>query len=164
MGSVNHLSSSEVTKSASSSYRIRAAEMSDSPEIAHLTTELGYPASEQEVSSRLAGLLPLANHFVAVAEATDGQLLGWVAAERRLLLVCEARVELVGLVVRQNARRLGLGRTLLAAAEQWGVLQGCNAIFVRSNVTRSESHPFYKRLGYRRNKTQHSYLKELAGT
>jgi GNAT superfamily N-acetyltransferase len=153
-----------MTKGASPPCRVRVAEMSDAPEIAHLTTELGYPASEQEISSRLAGLLPLANHFVAVAEVMDGQLLGWVAAERRLLLHYEARAELVGLVVRPDARRLGLGRALVAAAEQWAVRQGWNAIFVRSNVARSESHPFYERLGYRRNKTQHSYLKEFAGT
>jgi hypothetical protein len=32
---------------------------------------------------------------------------------------------------------------------------------VRSNVTRTESHPFYERLGYARVKTQHAYRKRL---
>jgi GNAT superfamily N-acetyltransferase len=58
--------------------------------------------------------------------------------------------------------RAPVGKALVAAAEEWACAQGVDAITVRSNATRAESHPFYERLGYVRRKTQHSYAKALA--
>lgn len=139
---------------------IRPAVASDAPEIARLTTELGYPSSADEIASRLAGLLGSDSCFIAVAEASS-TLVGWVAAERRLLLESGERAELVGLVVDRAARRTGIGRALVAAAEQWAAARRLQVISVRSNVARAESHPFYERLGYHRIKTQHAYAKQL---
>jgi GNAT superfamily N-acetyltransferase len=107
-------------------------------------------------------LLPSPAHFVAVAERS-GSLLGWVAAERRMLLESGERAELVGLVVGAAARRAGVGKALVSAAEQWATAQQLKVISVRSNIARLESHPFYESIGYARKKTQHSYAKELAG-
>ena len=59
-------------------------------------------------------------------------------------------------------RGLGVGRLLVTAVEQWAWARGLDQMAVRSNVTRSESHPFYERLGYVRAKTQHAYRKRLA--
>ena len=42
-----------------------------------------------------------------------------------------------------------------------GRRRGLGVIAVRSNVARTESHPFYERLGYVRTKTQHAYRKHL---
>jgi GNAT superfamily N-acetyltransferase len=139
---------------------IRSAAATDAGEIARLTTLLGYPASTEEIARRLAMLLPSASHFIAVAEGSAG-LAGWVAAERRVLLESGARAELVGLIVDQESRHLGIGSALVGAAEDWAVTQGLSVISVRSNVVRLESHPFYERLGYTRRKTQHAYVKEL---
>ena len=59
-------------------------------------------------------------------------------------------------------RGLGVGRLLVTAVEQWAWERGLDQMAVRSNVARSESHPFYERLGYVRAKTQHAYRKRLA--
>jgi GNAT superfamily N-acetyltransferase len=67
-------------------------------------------------------------------------------------------------VVDADQRRAGVGQALLSAAEQWAVHQGVSWLIVRSNVVRAASHPFYKRLGYLRTKTQHVYRKQLATT
>jgi GNAT superfamily N-acetyltransferase len=87
--------------------------------------------------------------------------IGWVAAERRLLLESGERAEIVGLIVTADARRSGTGLALVKAAEEWAAEQGMQTISVRSNVARLESHPFYERLGYVRTKTQHAYAKQL---
>ena len=71
------------------------------------------------------------------------------------------RAELIGLVVDSAARRRGLGRALVDAAEQWARSRGLTTVKVRSNVTRELSHPFYEALGYVREKTQHSYRKRF---
>ena len=146
---------------AKRSYRIRRARVSDAGEFARLTSELGYPATAGQIAPRLRALLPLTDHFVTVAAETKGHLLGWIAAERRFLLHDEPRVEIVGLVVDAAARRCGIGEALVRTVEEWAVDQGVGRIAVRSNVTRQESHPFYERLGYRQEKTQHAYVRTL---
>ena len=89
---------------AKRSYRIRRVRVNDASEFARLTTELGYPATAAQIAPRLRALLPLTDHFVAVAEETRGHLVGWIAAERRLLLSDEPRIEIVGLVVAERGK------------------------------------------------------------
>lgn len=144
-------------------FRIRPARVTDAAEIARLAGELGYPASQPDMQARLAEVLARPEHHVLVAES-GGALLGWAAAEIRTLLVSGRKAELMGLVVATQARRLGVGKTLVEAIQRWGAEQGCDRLTVRSNVARTESHPFYERLGYARTKTQHVYLKRFGAT
>jgi GNAT superfamily N-acetyltransferase len=140
--------------------RLRNARLDDAAEIARLSCELGYPATAQDIAARLTVLLPLSHHHAMVVQGNDG-LLGWIAVERRLTLESGERIEIVGLVVSPVARRSGIGQALVADAERWALAQGFDSIVVRSNVARTESHPFYERLGYVRRKTQHAYSKPL---
>jgi len=139
---------------------IRPASLSDAAAIAGLTTELGYESSASEIEMRLRRLLAREDYFLEVAEA-DGHVVGWVAAELRTLLEFEPRIEVVGLVVASTHRRRGIGRTLVEAVDTWRTKRGIATIFVRSNVARSESHPFYESMGYTRRKTQHAYVKHV---
>lgn len=140
--------------------RLRAARPDDAAEIARLADELGYPTSVSDMHERLGMLLPQQRNHVVVAEGSCG-LLGWIAVERRLTLESGERIEIIGLVVGAAARQGGVGRRLVAGAEQWAVAQGFDAIGVRSNVARDESHPFYECLGYVCCKTQHVYRRPL---
>jgi GNAT superfamily N-acetyltransferase len=85
-----------------------------------------------------------------------------VHGSEQLLLESGRRCELLGLVVDARHRGRGVGRRLVAAVEDWAAERGLDQMAVRSNVARTESHPFYERLGYARVKTQHSYRKSLA--
>ena len=139
---------------------LRLARLEDAAGIATLATELGYPSSESEMKSRIERLLQSDAYFLAVAEQ-ELRLIGWVAAEKRLLLESGERAEIVGLIVTADARRSGTGLALVNAAESWAAENGMRSISVRSNVARLESHPFYERLGYTHTKTQHAYTKQL---
>jgi len=141
--------------------KVRRATPADADEMARLSDELGYPAQPEQMQARLALLLPQARQFIAVA-ASEHALYGWISVERRLLIEYGERVEIVGLVVDARVRRSGVGKALVAAAEDWARAQGVDAITVRSNVARAESHPFYEHLGFVRRKTQHNYAKMLA--
>jgi len=140
--------------------KLRKAVMDDAPEIARLTEELGYPASTEAMRTRLAALLPHPDHHISVVE-DGGRLHGWIAVEHRRTLESGERMEIVGLVVDANCRGSGMGRMLVADAEQWARQCGFDAMSVRSNIVREGSHPFYERLGYVRRKTQHCYVKPL---
>lgn len=139
---------------------IRRAHVEDAAEIARLSGELGYPVPSAEVALRLAELLRHERHDVLVA-ADGGRLLGWLHVEHRLSLEGGDRVELVGLVVDEKARRRGIGRALVGVAEGWSRARGSPSLIVRSNVARERSHPFYESLGYSRSKSQHVYTKQL---
>jgi GNAT superfamily N-acetyltransferase len=86
---------------------------------------------------------------------------GWVHCAEHQLLETGRRCELLGLVVDARVRGRGVGRRLVTAAEGWAAARGLEQMAVRSNVARSDSHPFYERLGYVRVKTQHAYRKRL---
>ena len=143
-------------------HQVRPATLGDCAEIARLSAELGYPASASEIATRLSLLLKRSDYAVFVIDGEPPRLLGWIALENRLILEYGANVEIVGLVVDREARRLGLGKILVAAAETWARAREVGKVVVRSNVVRSESHPFYERLGYLREKTQHAYAKNLS--
>ncbi|WP_243318953.1 GNAT family N-acetyltransferase [Geothrix paludis] len=144
------------------SHQIRSATLSDASDIARLSDALGYPAEHEEIARRLAVLLPNPLHLVLVAEPLEGHgLLGWLAAEQRITLESGTKFEIVGLVVDGTARRSGIGKALVQAAEAWVLDQSGTGLGVRSNVLRPESHGFYESLGYLRKKSQHVYHKGL---
>lgn len=144
-------------------FEIRHARVDDAPGMARLSGELGYPVEVPAMRGRLAVLTTDARHFVAVAEDAAGRLLGWVHSEHRLTVEGGEMVECTGLIVDSAARREGVGRLLMEAAEKWGLERGSGTIRVRSNAARGASHAFYEALGYTRTKIQHVYVKRLPG-
>ena len=140
---------------------LRRARQDDAAELARLSAQLGYPQQDVVFAARLRRLLVSADHPVIVASDDGRTLLGFVAIERRLLLEAGERVEIVGLVVDDRARRRGIGQALVRAAEDWARDIGVAELMVRSNAARAESHPFYEGRGFVRAKTQHVYRKRL---
>ena len=139
---------------------VRPATVGDAPHVAQLSGQLGYPVAVDTIATRLARLLDRTGDVVLVAEA-NGEVVGWVHGSEQALLESATRCELLGLVVDARHRTRGIGRRLVAAVESWAEGRGLQLVSVRSNVSRTESHPFYERLGYSRVKTQHAYRKRL---
>lgn len=74
----------------------------------------------------------------------EGLAIGCVYVEKR---VDHAYLGLLAVDPQQQGR--GLGRELVAAAEQHARQQGCRAMDLRVISARSELLPFYQKLGYR---------------
>ena len=132
---------------------IRAARLADSARIAALTEQLGYPATEAEIRTRLTTLGAREDHAFYVAEI-DGEVAGWIGVRTDLSLEGGGYAEIVGLVVDERRRGKGLGEDLVHAAEAWARAQGATKLRVRSNVIRDRAHKFYLRLGYTITKRQ----------
>jgi GNAT superfamily N-acetyltransferase len=142
--------------------RIRQARPQDAADVARLSGQLGYPATEQEMAERLAATFAATDvHSVLVAEAPSGQVIGWASVTITPLLEVPLRSEINGLVVAEEHRSLGAGAKLLEAAEQWSKEKGCREMSVRSNVVRERAHSFYLRHGYEHYKTQKAFRKPL---
>ena len=132
---------------------IRRAEPRDSPRLAELSTELGYPMTPAEAGARLAELSGHPDHAILVAEA-GGRVAGWIQVSLPRIFETPARAEIAGLVVDETARGAGIGRELVGAAVDWARERGCVAVRVRSNVLRERAHGFYRREGFVDLKTQ----------
>jgi GNAT superfamily N-acetyltransferase len=142
---------------------VRRAVVTDATQIARLAVQFGHPVIAAELRERIAAQGALPSQYLAVAQDSSTNLVGWIQAVRGLVLIAGERAEIIGLVVDAAARRCGVGSLLLKAAQQWAYAAGVAEIMVRSNVQRDSAHIFYLALGYNRLKTQHVYAKTLLG-
>jgi GNAT superfamily N-acetyltransferase len=143
------------------SCEIRTAHVGDADTLAPLLEQLGYPARAPEIRARLDALDEYS--AVLVAANTRG-LSGFVAVATTRDFVVGTRATILGLVVADGSRGVGIGAALLAAAEHWAFERGAAVIAVRSNVIRERAHRFYERHGYRRVKSQHVFEKPKPGS
>lgn len=141
------------------SVTIRSAQKSDAAMLAALAEELGYPATSAEMKHRLEVLCSNPQHGIFVAEHSG--ILGWIHVAVIETVESESFAEIRGLVVTESHRGSGIGKQLVAVAEQWAHEKTCNRIRVRTNIVRVETHIFYKKLGYVLKKTQDVFDKSL---
>ena len=142
-----------------SQHIIRRAVASDAAELARLTTQLGYPASEAAVRARLMRMSDSPEDCILVAEDSSGKLAGWIHGFLSQLLESDYRVEIGGLLVDETRRRNGIGRLLVKAVDDWAVERGAAELSVRCREERAESHKFYESLLFRHTKTQRVFRK-----
>ena len=128
----------------------RPAAPTDAGVIARLLEQLGYPATPEEVTTRLevVGNDPHATAFVSEHAAT---VVGAASACVIASIHASGRIAIItSLVVEQSARRHGVGRSLVAAIEQWARDNGAAYVIVNSGDQRADAHAFYEGLGYTR--------------
>jgi len=138
----------------------RTARATDAPAVAALVSQLGYAAAEADVAARLGRVLARSDQQFIVAEA-EGRVLGWVHVEMAEYVESGSFAVIGGLVVDREHRRQGIGEALMAEAEAWVRTQGCGVLRLWSSTSRAPAHRFYTALGYRKVKTQYSFVKPL---
>jgi GNAT superfamily N-acetyltransferase len=130
---------------------IRFAEAADAEALAGLMTELGYSTRTSEMAMRLETIAADARYrtFVAVS---DGKVCGMIGT------FCFSSYEhnnpggrILALVVSKDARRVGVGQRLIAAAESDFAQRNIQRVAVNTHLTRKEAHKFYERVGYTSN-------------
>ena len=106
--------------------------------------------SREEHASELDDWLAAGN-AVFVSPREEGGLQGFVEVSiRNYAEGCETNhvgyVE--GWYVDEDRRKQGVGRTLIAAAEDWARAQGCTEMASDALLTNTISHQAHERLGY----------------
>lgn len=139
---------------------VRGMNAADAPAAAKLCGELGYSVSPDTMRQRIESLTRLADHAIYVA-CQAGEVVGWIDVGVSHHLQSEPRAEIGGLVVSSGVRSRGIGRRLVARAEQWALERGLKSMLVRSQIAREAAHRFYLREGYARTKTSAVFTKEL---
>jgi GNAT superfamily N-acetyltransferase len=139
----------------------RAASLQDVSQLTILCEQLGYPATPAQMLRRLEAIQGARDHAVFVAQAASGPVIGWIHVFVRQLLMVDRHAEIGGLVVLAGQRGCGIGRLLIEQAERWAGDRGCQAVYVRSNVTRVRAPRFYEGIGYEQIKTSRVFWKDL---
>ena len=141
---------------------VRRASDPDARAISGLLAELGYPAEEREVRSRLGRLREVAGAEVFVAERS-GQVAGMVAiCPTHLLERDRPSCRVTALVVRADVRRAGVGAALMEAVEEEARRQGCFRVEVACRPEREEAHAFYASRGFRERPLR--FVKDISRT
>ena len=135
-------------------------QISDVADVADLCGQLGYPSTAPQIAERFAHIAGGDRDAVLVAH--DGRrVAGWIHLHLALTLENDRQVEIGGLIVDEGTRGRGVGRLLIGEGERWARAHQCSRMRVRSNVTRWGAHRFYQSLGYRIQKTQYAFVKQL---
>jgi GNAT superfamily N-acetyltransferase len=148
------------TGTKSAEIDIRDARLEDSTQLAELSGQLGYPSTAEQIRQRLKAIADFPESAIFVA-ASGNTVAGFVGVQVLHTLEADQRVEVTALVVLEEFRSQGVGKLLMARAEEWARSQRCTIIGLRSNVIRERAHSFYQRLGYEHLKTQKAFRKSL---
>ena len=125
---------------------IRDARPDDSPAIADLLGQLGYPAAPEAVAARLPRQRD-AGDRILVAEV-DGRVVGLADLHVSPSLEYDEPVgKLAALVVDEAHRRDGIGHALVEAMEAEARARGCAVFFLTTAEPRADAHAFYERVG-----------------
>jgi GNAT superfamily N-acetyltransferase len=127
--------------------RIRSATSKDAAAMAGLLAELGYPTSANALPERLRAIKAEGGAVFLAVDAVDTAV-GLASVASHSTLHADAPVAYItALVTSAAARGGGVGRALVAAAEQWAREKGCVRLSVTSAEHRADAHAFYPRCG-----------------
>ncbi len=134
--------------------KIRPARLEDAAALTKLNREeMGYDYPVEKTEIQLEKLLSDKKNGIFVAE-TAGEVVGYVHLVDYDLLYADHMKNIMGIAVRSDCRRMGIGKMLLTAAEEWARDSGAAGVRLVSGSTRTGAHAFYRSLGYEGNKTQ----------
>lgn len=138
----------------------REVKPTDSAVVTHLTNQLGYLLSEEEVIRNIHLVVNSPSHSAFVAEH-DQQVVGWIGVSQAIMIEFNPFCEINGLVVDEACRGKGVGKVLIEQAKKWAREKGNATLRVRCNVKRKEAHVFYQKLGFKETKEQKTFDLEL---
>ena len=143
-----------------SDFIIRKIELKDAGGLCKICSEeMGYECDSDLVKSKIEKLDSKREAVFVVEE--ESQLLGFIHVERYEVLYFESMANILGLAVKKDFQKQGLGKALLLAAENWAQKNGIYLMRLNSGINRIDAHGFYEHLGYVSEKEQKRFVKNL---
>ncbi|RBQ04615.1 GNAT family N-acetyltransferase [Pedobacter miscanthi] len=139
---------------------IRTISEKDAESVAELSTQLGYESNAEQILARIRQMNN-SNENCAYVAVLENKVVGWIHGFYTLRLESDAFVEIGGLVVDSAYRNQKIGKQLIDSVNLWAKKHGVKKLKVRCNTKRTESHQFYERTGFKENKRQVAFEKDL---
>jgi GNAT superfamily N-acetyltransferase len=146
---------------AEPSLTIRRVLLEDAAAVAELSTQLGYPATPDEIALRIATLGSCREHQAVFVACRGLEVVGWIDVALSFDLQTPPYALIGGLVVKDGLRGLRIGKRLCDEAEAWSRAQGVGVLRVTSRSTRADAHRFYLREGFRDIKMSRVFEKNI---
>jgi GNAT superfamily N-acetyltransferase len=130
--------------------RIRDASPEDVEALALLMNELGYPTTIGEMSTRFQNISVHPDYKTIVAVLNE-DIVGMAGLFKGAFYEKNGLyMRILAFVVKQSSRKLGIGKLLIKASEDWAIEQGLNTILINSGNRdeRQAAHAFYQKMGY----------------
>ena len=151
---------------------VRKITIDDAEDICKICSqEMGYECAPALVKSKIEKLDSKRETVFVVevenfkeqglSQGADNQLVGFIHVERYDVLYFESMANILGLAVKKDFQKQGLGKALLLAAENWAEENGIHLMRLNSGINRTDAHGFYEHLGYVSEKEQKRFLKRL---
>lgn len=122
--------------------------------------DLGYDFPIEKTAKRLEMILKSESDKIFVAEY-GGKVIGYIHACDYDVIYGPSMKNILGLAVDSHYRKLGAGKALLTAAENWAKETGSAGVRLCSGAQRKGAHEFYKRCGYICSKEQLNFKKHV---
>lgn len=129
---------------------IRDATMVDVEELTALMTDLGYPTTLEEFTERFKNISAHPDYRTIIAEV-NGEMVGMAGLSKNIFYEMNGNyMRILAFVIKQSARKLGIGKLLIEASEKWAIEQGLNTVVISSGnrAERDAAHAFYQKMGY----------------
>ena len=129
---------------------IRDAKKEDIEELTSLMTDLGYPATLEEFRTRFENIAAHPDYRTIVAVVND-EIVGMAGLSKNIFYEMNGNyMRILAFVVKQSSRKLGIGKLLIKASEDWAAEQGLNTVVINSGnrAERDAAHAFYQKMGY----------------
>ena len=125
--------------------------MNDAAALAQLMCELGYETTKSEMQTRMERISTDERYrtFVAVL---DGKVCGMIGTLTSLSYEHnDPGGRILAIAILKTMRRRGIGRALIATAENDFAERGIRRMALNTQLAREDAHKFYESLGYERN-------------
>ncbi|MHA1539517.1 MAG: GNAT family N-acetyltransferase [Alphaproteobacteria bacterium] len=127
---------------------IRSMNINDLESVLNFSGQLGYANTIEGVNAKFSLIESDENHATFVAEDDAGKVVAFMHIFAFLSLHDEIHTKIKGLVVDESVRGQGFGEALIKQAIAWSDERGYRKISLESQTFRTESHAFYKKLGF----------------
>ena len=130
----------------------------DYKEVNLLNQELGHSYPIEKVRVRIEHIIENTNDIILVAEKGD-EVIGYIHGSPYELLYSDSLLNVLGFVVKEKFRNIGIGNMLLANLEAWAKENNYCGIRLVSGIERLNAHRFYLNHGYTNRKDQKNFIK-----
>lgn len=125
--------------------------------------ELGYVTDKTALQKQMQNLFHCQRHFLYVAKKDD-KVVGYVHATVYESLLTEQNwLNIMELAVLSDYQGQGIGKQLMQRIEQIALEKELGGIRLNSGESRVMAHRFYERIGYKNDKLQLRFTKQLRG-
>ena len=106
---------------------IRQVKVNDFEDMYSLNKELGYEYAKEKVKERIQYVLDKKQDIVFVAQV-DCEVIGYIHGSPYELLYLDSLINILGFVVKEKYRNMGVGNALIQQLESWAKCKGYTGI------------------------------------